>query len=59
MNKPITEEDLQKDFSSFEKLIKEWETLYPELISSKGSKEENTYSPVAEPIFIYRIHASS
>lgn len=59
MNKPITEEDLHNDFSSIEVLIKEWETLYPELTSSQKSKEEDVYSPLVEPVFIYKIHAST
>lgn len=54
----ITEKELLNDFSSIEKLTREWENLYPEFIFSKPSKEEDTLTPIIEPIFIYKIHSS-
>lgn len=59
MNKSITEKDLIKDFSSIEKLMKEWETLYPTPVISEDSKEDVPSYIITEPTFIYKIHAST
>ena len=54
----INEKDLLEKFSSIEKLTKEWEKLYPGILSPKNSKEEDIVPPMIEPIFIHKIHAS-
>ena len=56
--KTITEKDLIKDFPSVEKQAKEWESLYPEFLPMKSSQED-IFTPIFEPIFIYQIHTST
>ena len=58
MKKTITEKDLIKDFPSIEKQAKEWENLYPEFLPKK-SLQEDIFTTIIEPIFIYQIHAST
>lgn len=59
MNEKITEKDLLDNFSSIEKLIKEWDELYTYPISPDSVKKEDITPLISEPTFIYDVHAST